>query len=310
MTITSAHGGGGAATAALIREVFQAQFSNDVLDRMEDAAVLPRPDGEIAFTTDSFVVTPLFFPGGDIGKLAVCGTVNDLLMRGARPMYLSAGFILEEGLAVETLRRVARSMREAADEAGVSIVTGDTKVVGGAGGLYINTSGIGAVAPGRDIGAARCRAGDAVIVSGRLGNHQACIWSRRMGIANDIVSDCAPLNDMVANLLDGGIEVHALRDLTRGGLATALNELAAASGVSIGLSRDWVMADEPVAALCDILGLDPMTMANEGKLVLVTPERDAVRALNILRRSRYGGGAQLIGRVHAGEPAVSRTSRG
>jgi hydrogenase expression/formation protein HypE len=302
MKITSAHGGGGTQTGDLIRAVFARHFTNDVLDRMEDAAVLDLPSKKIAFTTDSFVVTPLFFPGGDIGKLAVCGTVNDLLMRGARPRYLSAGFILEEGLDTDDLERAVRSMSEAAHEAGVIIVAGDTKVIEGKGGLYINTSGIGTVEAAADISVSGARPGDAVLISGHLGNHQACLLSRRMGIENSIESDCAPLGGMVLRLLESGLELHTMRDITRGGLATVLNEIAEASRVKITLSGEASYADPQVKGFCDILGLDVLTMGNEGKLALILPERDAERALNIMKTSKYGADAMLVG-------AVSETDR-
>lgn len=310
MKITMAHGGGGQQTSDLIGSLFVKYFTNEILDRMEDAAVLTLPSAKIALTTDSFVVTPLFFPGGDIGKLAVCGTVNDLLMRGARPKYLTAGFILEEGLDTEELERVVNSMRDAALEAGVQIVAGDTKVIEGRGGLYINTSGIGIVETPADISVHGARDGDAVIISGLLGAHQACLLSRRMSIDNTIESDCAPLGDMVLRLLECGIEVHTLRDITRGGLATVLCEIAEASQVQIKLSGETTFADRQVKSFCDILGLDVLTMGNEGKLTLILPQRDAERALNILKRSKYGADAMLVGTVHAADrPGVVITTR-
>ncbi len=308
MKINAAHGGGGKLMNELIRDVFQSAFSNDTLDRMEDAAVLPVPAGNIALTTDSFVVTPLFFPGGDIGKLAVCGTVNDLLMRGATPKYLTAGFILEDGLDTETLRCVALSMRQAADEAGVLIVAGDTKVIDGKGGLYINTAGVGLVPQGVDVSVRYTKPGDAVIISGYLGNHHACILSARMGIESSIVSDCAPLNGMVRALLSGGVAVHSLRDITRGGLASVLHEVAVASGVHIALG-DMPLADTQVSGFCDILGLDPLYMGNEGKLVLTVPEQDAARALSLIQASPYGADARIVGSVLAGGPLVTQKTR-
>lgn len=309
MTITSAHGGGGRLMGDLIRDIFQKRFSNEILDRMEDSAVLDIPCPKIAFTTDSFVVTPLFFPGGDIGRLAVCGTVNDLLMRGAVPGYLSAGFILEEGLEMDTLDMIACSMRTAADEAGVRIVAGDTKVIQGKGGLYINTSGIGTMKTSQDISVRNARAGDAVIISGYLGNHHACILSSRMGIRNTITSDCAPLSDMVGALLASGIPVHALRDITRGGLGTVLHEIAAASGVRIEVTGELNLADVNVQGFSDILGLDPLYMGNEGKLVAFLPHSEAERALNIIRSSRYGEHAQIIGIVADGSPCAAIRTR-
>ena len=304
MKINAAHGGGGQMMNALIRDLFIRHLGNETLSAMEDAAVLPVAGQKIAFTTDSFVVTPLFFPGGDIGRLAVCGTVNDLLMRGATPKYLTAAFILEDGLETEALERAVLSMRAAADEAGVIIVAGDTKVIEGRGGLLINTAGIGVVETALDISAHRAADGDAVLVSGYLGNHHACIQSGRLGIANDIRSDCAPLNEMVLALLAAGIEVHALRDITRGGLASVLNEIAEASGVGIHLAAGLTLAEPAVQGFCDILGLDPLYMGNEGKLTAILPEKDAERALKLLRGVRYGEHAQIIGTVRAGEKPV------
>lgn len=310
MKITSAHGGGGKLMNELISDIFERHFANETLSRMEDAAVLNVPAGKIAFTTDSFVVTPLFFPGGDIGRLAVCGTVNDLLMRGATPKYLSAGFILEDGLETDTLERIAVSMKRAADEAGVEIVAGDTKVVEGKGGLYINTAGIGLVDTLLDISAHKTVDGDVVLVSGLLGNHHACIQSGRMGIENHIQSDCAPLNAMVQNLLHSGVMLHTLRDITRGGLASVLNEIAEASGVSIRLTGGLMLADPEVQGLCDILGLDPLYMGNEGKLVVMVPEKDASTALAILQQSPYGEHAQRIGVACAdAKPMVTLQTR-
>ncbi|SHI17707.1 hydrogenase expression/formation protein HypE [Sporobacter termitidis DSM 10068] len=310
MKITSAHGGGGKQTGDLIGAIFGVYFTNEILDRMEDAAVLDLPSTRIAFTTDSFVVTPLFFPGGDIGKLAVCGTVNDLLMRGARPKYLSAGFILEEGLDTDDLERVVISMHNAAREAGVLIVAGDTKVVEGKAGMYVNTSGIGMVEARGDISAGAARPGDAVIISGHLGNHQACLLSRRMGIENTIESDCAPLGEMVLRLLESGLDIHTLRDITRGGLATVLNEIAAASKVRITLDGGAEYADEQVRGFCDILGLDPLTMGNEGRLALLLPEKDAERALALIRGSKYGADAIRVGTVRdTDRPEVVITTR-
>lgn len=304
MKINSSHGGGGEMMHALIRDVFVKHFANDVLGAMEDAAVLPAQAGRLALTTDSFVVTPLFFPGGDIGKLAVCGTVNDLLMRGATPKYLTAGFILEDGLELSTLERVAASMKAAADEAGVSIVAGDTKVIEGKGGLYINTAGLGVVETALDISVHRAATGDRVILSGFLGNHQASVQSKRLGIENGILSDCAPLGEMVMGLLKAGVEVHTLRDVTRGGLASVLNEIAEGSGVGIALYGGLHFTDGEVQGFCDILGLDPLTMGNEGKLVAVVPARDAQRALAVIRAARYGEHAQSIGEVVAHDPPL------
>ncbi len=294
----------------LIHDIFEKHFANETLSRMEDAAVLSLPPGKIAFTTDSFVVSPLFFPGGDIGRLAVCGTVNDLLMRGSTPKYLSAGFILEEGLDTDILEKAVSSMRDAALEAGVQIVAGDTKVIEGKGGLYINTSGIGIMETVLDISVQNAADGDAVIISGFMGNHHACILSRRMDIQNEIASDCAPLTGMVAALIKSGVAVHTLRDITRGGLATVLHEIAMASRVHIHLTGDRMLADAPVQGFCDILGLDPLYMGNEGKLALLLPKSDAQKAVELLRACRYGEHAQIIGHVQGHmKPGVSMQTR-
>ena len=312
MKINAAHGGGGKMMHALIHDLFEKHFANETLSAMEDAAVLPAQQGRIALTTDSFVVTPLFFPGGDIGRLAVCGTVNDLLMRGATPKYLTAGFILEDGLELDTLERVALSMKLAADEAGVIIVAGDTKVIEGKGGLYINTAGFGVVETALNISVHNAAVGDVVLLSGYLGNHHACVQSGRLGIENSIQSDCAPLTAMVLGLLRAGVEVHTLRDITRGGLASVLNEIAQGSGVHIALNGGLTLADSQVQGFCDILGLDPLDMGNEGKLVALVPARDAALALTVVRSARYGEHAQIIGDVCVGDsPLVTiRTQAG
>jgi len=307
MKITMAHGAGGRLTDELIREVFVKNFSESSVP-LEDAAVLDLPSRRIAYTTDSFVVTPLFFPGGDIGRLAVCGTVNDLLTRGAAPKYLSAGFILEEGLDIDALEKAVRSMAETAREAGVKIVTGDTKVIEGRGGMYINTSGIGVMEGDTDISARRAVSGDAVIISGDVGCHHACILSARMEIENGITSDCAPLNGMVAALLSGGVAVHVMRDVTRGGFATVLNEIAAASGVGIALSGEPLTNGE-VQGFCDILGLDPLYMGCEGVMAVILPESDAERAVDIIRTCRYGENARITGKVTAGTSGVTIKTR-
>ena len=238
MKIALRHGAGGEETTKLIQEIFAAHFQNEILNKMEDAAVLPKLEGSPVFTSDSFVVQPLFFPGGDIGKLSVCGTVNDLACMGAKPLYLTASFILETGLETETLEKIVCSMEATAAEAGVTIVAGDTKVVEGNGGLYINTAGIGARPANCHISAANLRAGDAVILTGTLGDHHATILTQRLEMETALRSDCAPLNRMVAEILDAGIDVHTIRDITRGGLATVANELAEASGCRINLKEE------------------------------------------------------------------------
>lgn len=309
MKITLAHGSGGLSTGELIDEIFASRFSNPVLDKMEDSAVIPGA-GTIAMTTDSFVVDPVVFPGGDIGRLAVCGTVNDLLMRCARPKYLTCGFILEEGVDSELLAEVVTSMADTAKEAGVIIVAGDTKVIEGNGGFYINTAGVGFVDDGVSCESANCKDGDVIIVSGNLGDHHAAILSNRMHIENNIASDVAPLNDMVFNMINDGVNIHALRDITRGGLGTILNELADASGTQMDIYEEKLPIDKEVEGFCKILGLDPMYMGNEGKLALVVPAEDADRALNIIRNSKYGENAAVIGNVVSGSGVVMHTKLG
>ena len=310
MTIELRHGSGGEETGRLVSSLFAKEFSNPILNRMEDAAVLPPLSGVPVMTTDSFVVEPLFFPGGDIGRLAVCGTVNDLASMGARPLYLSAGFILETGLPAETLSRVVHSMAETAREAGVSIVCGDTKVVPGAGGLYINTAGIGERAQETDISAARILPGDALLVTGTLGDHHATILTERLGMASTVRSDAAPLWHLVEALLDANISLHTVRDITRGGLATVANELAEASGVSLVFSEDAIPVREEVRGLCGILGLDPLTMGNEGKLLISLPASEAERALSLLRKLKYGEEASICGQAETGSGVHLETSFG
>jgi len=294
------HGSGGRATNELIREIFEAQFNSDVLSEMEDAAVVPG-EGTIAMTTDSFVVTPLEFPGGDIGRLCICGTVNDLCMRGAVPKYITCGFILEEGVEIEQLKRIVASMAETAEEAGVKIVAGDTKVIEGNGGLYINTAGVGFVPKGVDIKAKNAVDDDVIIVSGNVGDHHATILSQRMGIKNNIVSDNAPLQEMVAKLIENKIPVHVLRDVTRGGLATVLKELAVSSNLCFTLLQDKIPVNPQVESFCGLLGLDPLYMGNEGKLVAIVPKEYAVKTIEILKGCRYGERACMIGAVNTPE---------
>lgn len=312
--VTMAHGSGGISTAELVAEVFARHLSNPALDTQEDAACLP-VSGPCAFSTDSFVVDPIRFPGGDIGKLAVCGTVNDLLCLGATPRWLSAGFILEEGLPFDVLEDIVRSMAAAAAEAGVVIAAADTKVVGGKGGLFINTSGIGTFDGHPPIRAAGGRPGDAVIVSGHLGDHHACILSQRMGIENGIRSDCAVLSPLVDALRQAGIDLHALRDITRGGLATVLNELCAASRVHCRLEEGALPVSAEVRAFCGILGLDPLYMGNEGKLLLFVPQEQAPAAIAALRGTQAGKDAVVVGAlmeaatVQAGKAPVTIRTR-
>ncbi len=284
-----AHGGGGKLTNQLIEKVFLPAFSNPALAARHDGAVVKLGQARLAFTTDGYVVRPLLFPGGNIGDLAVYGTVNDLAMCGARPLYLSAGFILEEGLPMETLRTVVASMREAAERAGVTLVAGDTKVVdkGKGDGMFITTAGLGVVECGREIGPASVQPGDAIVVSGDLGSHGVAILSVREGLEFDapVVSDTAPLWEPVQALLEAGIEVHCLRDLTRGGLASALNEIAGAREVGMRIEETAVPVEEVVKGACEILGLDPLYVANEGRFVVFVPQAQAARVVEILQRN-------------------------
>ena len=309
MKITLAHGSGGKSTTELINKIFAKHFSNPILDRMEDSAVIEGAK-QIAFTTDSFVVTPLIFKGGDIGHMAVCGTVNDLLMRGATPKYLTCGFIIEEGLETETLETIVKSMACTAKEAGVVVVAGDTKVINGNGGLYINTSGIGFVDEGTDISCFNLKNNDSIIVSGNLGDHHATILSARMEIENTIESDCAPLGEIVQKLMANNIEIHCLRDITRGGLGTVLNELANASGCAITIYEEKLPVDPQVKSFCKILGLNPLHMGNEGKLAVVVPKEQEETALEIIKNCKYGKNAAIIGEVSEGEGVTMITSIG
>ena len=317
-TVQLAHGGGGRLMRALIEEMFLPAFAGEAESSSEapalppsgkwegigvphDSAVIAPGGGRLAFTTDSFVVSPLFFPGGDIGRLAVYGTVNDLAMAGAKPRFLSAGFILEEGLEIETLRRVVASMREAADEVGVRIVTGDTKVVdrGKADGIFINTAGVGVLRDGVDISPARVVPGDAILVSGDLGRHGIAVMSVREGLEFEgaLQSDCASLAALVEALLALGGDVHCLRDLTRGGLAAALCEIAEHAGVGIELEEPAIPVAEAVAGACELLGLDPLYVANEGRMVAFVPDGATEAALDIMRGHPVGREAALIGTV-------------
>ncbi len=303
--ITIGHGGGGRLTEDLIERIFRPAFANPALNSRHDGAVLQAAGTVLAFTTDSHVVSPHFFPGGDIGSLAVYGTINDLAMCGARPVWLSAGFILEEGLPIETLRKVVASMAAAARTAGVAIVTGDTKVVerGKGDGIYVTTAGIGLVEHGLRIGPDRIREGDAIILSGDIGRHGMAIMAVRegLGFESPIESDCAPLAAPVAALLAAGLDVHCLRDLTRGGLATALVELAETGKVAMDIEERAVPVTEAVRGACEILGLEPMYVANEGRFLCILPQVDAAAALATLSGTAPGGPAAVIGRVTAGK---------
>ena len=300
-TIQLAHGAGGKLSAMLIEKLFLPRFGNQTLDKLEDQAILPRPAGRLAFTTDSFVVDPIFFPGGDIGDLAVNGTVNDICMCGARPLYLSVAFILEEGLPLETLHRILLSMEKAARAADVMIVTGDTKVVnrGKCDQIFINTSGFGAIPEGVNISATNLQPGDKVIVSGTVADHGMAVMTSREGLSfqSRVKSDTAALNDIVYSILKVSKNVHAMRDPTRGGLATTLNEFARASHVGIALLENAVPVKPEVSGACEILGIDPLYVANEGKLVAVVPGNIAVDILAAMREHPRGKEAVIIGEV-------------
>ena len=302
--IVLAHGAGGRLMHNLIDQVFAKGFGNPLLETDHDSAVLEHNGVRLCFTTDSYVVNPIFFPGGDIGTLAVCGTVNDLAMSGARPLYLSAGFILEEGLPITTLQRIVQSMQATAKEVGVAVVTGDTKVVerGKADGLFINTAGIGICEKDLKIAPRQVREGDVLLLNGDIGRHGMAIMALREGLRFEttIRSDVAPLWGMVEALLDAGIEIHCLRDLTRGGLASALNEIAKTAGVRIAIDERSIPVRDDVNGACEMLGLDPLQVANEGRLVAFVKSEDADRALEIMRGHPLGEQAARIGQVTAG----------
>jgi len=302
--IVLGHGSGGKMTFNLINRIFKPFFENPYLAENNDSARFNIPEGcRIAMSTDAHVVDPLFFAGGDIGKLAICGTVNDIAMMGAIPLYLTAGFILEEGLEVSLLEKVISSMRDAADEADVEIIAGDTKVVqkGKADGLYITTTGFGKIPPGVDIHGANAQVGDVVIISGAIGNHGIAVLEGRgdLGFRADVESDIAPLNHLVQEMLKSGCSIHVLRDPTRGGVGTSLNEIASQSSVSILIEEDLLPIDPKVSAVCELLGYDPLYIANEGKLIAILPEKDAQVVLDVMHQSKYGRGAAIIGKVVA-----------
>jgi len=299
--IVLGHGSGGKLTAELIESIFLPAFRNPLLDRLDDQAVFEINGSRLAFTTDSFVVTPIFFPGGDIGRLAINGTVNDLAMSGARPLYLAAAFILEEGLTTDELRRVVDSMSSAAREAGVQLVTGDTKVVNRGKGdkVFISATGIGVVEKAVNISASRARPGDKILLSGCIGDHGIAILSQREGLEFEgaIESDCAALHTLVAEMLEVTTDIHCLRDATRGGVATVLNELASHSRVGMRLREIEIPVRESVRGACEILGLDPLYVANEGKLVAIVPAQYAGAVLQRMRRHPLGADAREIGEV-------------
>lgn len=305
--IVMGHGAGGWMSHQLIQKAFLPAFQNPALNSGNDAALVdPGLRQQLSISTDSHVVSPLFFPGGDIGRLAVCGTVNDVAMLGAQPLYLTAGFILEEGLEMVTLQRVIASMQAAAQEAGVQIVAGDTKVVqkGKADGLYITTAGIGVVRADANIGGAQAKPGDVVILSGSIGDHGIAVLGARgeLGFESAIQSDAAPLNHLIEAMLNVCDNIHVLRDPTRGGLATTLNEIAVQSHVGIRLDEQAIPVQPAVSAACEMLGFDPLYIANEGKLVAMVAREDAEALLKVMRQTRYGEGAVIIGEVLAEPP--------
>lgn len=315
-TVVMGHGGGGAMSAELVEQLFLPAFGGAARAELGDSAVLPRPAGRLAFSTDTFVVKPMFFPGGNIGDLAVNGTINDLAMSGAVPLYLSTAFVLAEGTAMVDIARVATAMGKAAERAGVQLVTGDTKVVdhGSGDGIYVNTAGIGVVPDGVDIGPTRARNGDVVLVSGDLGLHGVAVMSVREGLdfGTSVVSDTAPLHELVAEMLATGVDVRVLRDPTRGGVSATINEIARASRVGVELvERDLPVPDD-VRDACGLLGLDPLQVANEGKLLAVVPAGDADRVLEAMRRHPLGSGARRIGTCVEEHPGmvVVRTGLG
>ena len=304
--IVMGHGAGGRMSHQLIQKAFVSAFQNTALNAGDDAALVEAGlRQKLSISTDAHVVSPLFFPGGDIGKLAVCGTVNDVAMLGAKPLYLTAGFILEEGLPMDTLKQVIESMQAAAEEAGVQIVAGDTKVVqrGKADGMYITTAGVGLVRDGVTVSGANAKPGDVVILSGTLGDHGIAVLGARgeLGFQSSLQSDVAPLNHLIAAMLDASPNIHVLRDPTRGGLATTLNEIAAQSKAGIVLNEEAIPVHPEVNAACEMLGFDALYVANEGKLVAIVPKEEAEKVLAVMKSTRYGEGAVVIGEV-AAEP--------
>lgn len=310
------HGGGGLLSHELVTGIFLPLFRNACLERLEDSAVITLGDRKLCFTTDSYVIDPLFFPGGDIGSLAVHGTINDLSVCGGKPLMMSAGFILEEGFPMEDLRRISRSMAEAAQKAGVSIVTGDTKVVarGAADGLFINTSGVGIIEYPSPLSVASIEPGDAVIVSGTIGDHGATVLSKRreLGLMSEIRSDSAPLNGLIGSILEASPNVHCMRDPTRGGLGAILAEIAAQSGFHITIEETKLPVREEVRGICEILGFDPLFLANEGKVAVFCSPADACLILDKMKNHEYGRDAALIGFVgkRNGEGLILNTSVG
>jgi hydrogenase expression/formation protein HypE len=304
-TIILAHGSGGKLSHELVEKTFLPFLANPALNKLDDSAVF-EASGRLAFTTDSYVVNPVFFPGGDIGKLAVCGTVNDLAMNGAKPLYLSLSAIIEEGFPIVELEQIMQSIKKAAEEAEVSIITGDTKVVnqGQADKLFMTTSGVGIISPGVDISGANARAGDKVLLSGTIGDHGISIMSQREGLrfSMTLESDCAPLNKLVSQMLEVSSNIHCLRDPTRGGLATTLNEFARQSKVGIAIEEVKIPVKEEVKAACELLGLDPIYVANEGKLVAIVDPGDSDKILAQMKQNSYGKYAAIIGEITKEHP--------
>jgi hydrogenase expression/formation protein HypE len=299
--ILLAHGSGGKLTHDLVKQIFLPRFKNPFLEPLDDSAKITNQHGSIAFTTDSYVVNPIIFPGGDIGKLAVCGTVNDLSMVGATPSYLSLSLILEEGFSIELLKRIVSSIHETAEKAGVSIVTGDTKVVehGAADQLFINTAGIGWVRPGINLSGVNAKPEDRILLSGTLGDHEMAVLSQREGFTfqGNLESDCAPLNDLAGKMLDACPSIRCMRDPTRGGLATTLNEIASMSDVGMVIEEEKIPVRESVKGISELLGLDPLYLANEGKLIAICPPSDTERLLEVMKNHPLGKDAEIIGKV-------------
>jgi len=304
--ILLAHGSGGKLSHDLIREVFLPPLSNSILEPLDDSAKITNQQGPIAFTTDSYVVNPIFFPGGNIGKLAVCGTVNDLSMIGATPTHLSLSLIIEEGFSRELLNKIVSSIRETAEQAGVNIVTGDTKVVehGAADQLFINTSGIGWIRSGVNLSGSNAKPGDKVLLSGYLGDHEMAVLSAREGFRfqGELKSDCAPLNHLVGKMLDVCPSIRCMRDPTRGGLATTLNEITSMSNVGMVIEEDKIPVRESVRGICELLGLDPLYLANEGKLIAICPPSEAERLLGMMKGHPLGRRGEIIGSVTEKNP--------
>lgn len=312
--ITLSHGSGGKAAERLIGEIFKKYFSNPILNRMEDSALLPKEKGVVLFTTDSYVVSPIFFPGGDIGKLAISGTVNDLTAMGAIPKYLSIAFILEEGFDFLELEKICSSIKKISREANVKIVAGDTKVVGRGqcDKVFITTSGIGFRNHKNNISIYNVKAGDNIILNGSVGDHGLAILNARQDLkfTGRIISDCVPLNNMIHACFDRGCKIHAMRDATRGGLATVLNEIAEASGLGVEVYENKIPINKPVRSFCEILGLDPLYLANEGKMVIFAAEKDTEKCLKILKNHKYGKYSAVIGKVTKEHGVFLKTSIG